>query len=119
MTALAPLSPKLSKLIRLFGSDRDGEALGAVRAAEQMLKGAGFDWHTLADTIAREPEPEEPTTWHELARWCRDHDDGRLSAKERWFVSDMTARLVCRGEPSPKQAEWLRSIYARLQRGTP
>src|SRR4051794_7151443 len=34
MNVLAPLAPKLGRLIRLFGSDRDGEVLGTVRTAE-------------------------------------------------------------------------------------
>ena len=51
MSALAPLSPKLGKLIRLFGSDQEGEVLGAVRAAERMLMSAGLDWHALAAAL--------------------------------------------------------------------
>jgi len=125
LLGLAPLAPKLGKLIRLFGSDRDGEVLGAVRAAERTLKGAGLDWHALADAIGREPEPavyldadpDEPATWRDLAAWCCQHDGGRLTAKERRFVRDMAARLVLDGSPSDKQAAWLRAIYANLRNG--
>lgn len=127
MTALAPLAPRLGKLIRLFGSDRDGEVLGAVRAADRTLKGVGLDWHSVADAIERKPEvvvvvvgrepDHEPETWLQVARWCRDHDNGRLSAKGRSFVLDMARRLVCGGRPSEKQANWLRAIYANLRKG--
>ena len=56
-------------------------------------------------------------TWEEVAQWCCDHDQGRLKAHERAFVADMASRLVLDGEPTEKQAAWLRSLYARLHRG--
>ena len=49
----------------------------------------------------------------DLARACRDLDRGRLEPHERTFVADM----VRRGfgfYPSPKQGEWLASIFERL-----
>jgi uncharacterized NAD(P)/FAD-binding protein YdhS len=117
MTPLAPLAPKISPLTRLFGSDQDGEVLGAVRAVDRKLKRAGLDWHALVDALEDNRAPDEPQTWRDLARWCRDHDAGRLKPHERAFVADMTARLVCGGMPSEKQAAWLRCLYARLNRG--
>ena len=126
MSALAPISPKLARLIPRLASEHDGEVVATVRAIARTLKAAGQDFHDLANAIEHEPEvaviyldPEtdEPSTWHELARWCRDHDDGRLAAKERRFVKDMVARLICDGRPSEKQAAWLRAIYATLQKG--
>ena len=61
------------------------------------------------------PPEQEPRDFCELAQWCRDHDDNRLGAREREFVSDMADRLICGGEPTEKQAAWLRSIYAILR----
>ena len=126
MNAITPVA-KLGKLIRLFGSDQDGEVLGAVRAADRALKANGLDWHAIADALEREPEtrtvvvyrdpnPSEPKTWRALAEWCRRHGAGRLKAHERAFIADMAHRLVLNGEPTEKQATWLRTIYARLHR---
>ena len=125
MSALTPIAPKLAKLIPLLSSDKDGEVVATARAIERTLRAEGCDWHDLATAVTREPEkqiiyikpPEpEPKDWCELARWCRDHDDERLNVKERSFVCDMASRLVCGGEPSERQAAWLRAIYAKLQR---
>ena len=69
MSALAPLGPKFGKLVRLFGSDQEGEVLGAVRAAERMLTTAGLDWHALAAALEHGrdlDEPEgEPKSWRD------------------------------------------------------
>ncbi|MEH3117017.1 MAG: hypothetical protein PGN25_05235 [Methylorubrum populi] len=45
------VSDKLTKLIPLLGSDKDGEALGAARAIGRTLKSAGLDLHALAGRI--------------------------------------------------------------------
>jgi hypothetical protein len=41
----------LANLIRLLGSDREGERLGSVHALDRKLKALGGDFHTLADLI--------------------------------------------------------------------
>jgi hypothetical protein len=58
---------------------------------------------------------DEPS-WHEIACACRDDDNGNLGPRERKFVLDMVRWTVHGGEPTPKQAKWLRSIYARMRR---
>jgi hypothetical protein len=127
MTALAPVASKIAKLIPLLASHHDGEVVATARAIERTLKSAGLDLHALADVVEHEPTPKEltvydgpevgePTTWLELARWCRHHDDGRLEDHERAFVHDMAARLACGGEPSKRQGAWLRALYAKLCR---
>jgi hypothetical protein len=70
----------------------------------------------VAQGNACEDDGSVPQSWRDLARWCRDHDGGRLSAAERKFVVDMANRLVLDGKPTEKQADWLRAIYARLGR---
>jgi hypothetical protein len=45
------IADRLEKLIPLIGSDNDGEALGAARAIDRTLKGAGLDLHALASRI--------------------------------------------------------------------
>lgn len=117
MGALAPVAPRLAKLIPRLATDHDGEVVATVRAIERTLRAAGLDFHTFAASIDKDSTPlvsAEPNSWVEIARWCRDHDRG-LPAKEREFIRDMSARLVCGGSPSEKQANWLRAIYARLK----
>lgn len=129
MTALAPVAPKLAKLIPLLSSDKDGEVVATARAIERMLRGIGLDLHALAAALAAEPEVKvvvvyrdppkkaaEPDTWAALATWCRENAHRGLSTKERLFVCDMAHRLICDGEPTEKQAAWLRAIYAKLRK---
>ena len=51
----------------------------------------------------------------DLARACRDLDEGRLTLRERGFVLRMCALGFAR-RPSQRQAEWLAAIFARLHR---
>ena len=57
----------------------------------------------------------EPT-WHEIACECAANDERLRDERERQFVRDMVRRTVRRGEPTDKQAHWLRAIYARARR---
>lgn len=121
MTDLSPIAPKLAKLLPMLATDHDGEVLATVRAIGRTLQSAGLDFHALSSAlgsaIAVRPVSEpKPETWLDLARWLRDHDDGRLSHKERLFVWDMASRLGMGAAPTEKQANWLRAIYAALQR---
>ena len=52
-------------------------------------------------------------TWHEIACACAAHPERFKSDNEKEFVEDMVRRLVHGGEPSERQANWLRKIYAR------
>ncbi len=100
--------------------------MAAVHAIGRTLTGAGADWHDLVAALEARPETKtvvvyrdrpstEPSTWSEVARWCRENERGRLAAHERKFISDMAARLVCGGEPTERQGAWLRALYARLR----
>jgi len=51
MNALLPIADKIAKLVRLLGSDRDGEVLAAVQAIKRALRTEHLDLHTLADSI--------------------------------------------------------------------
>ncbi len=44
-------SDRLAKLIRLLGSERDGEVLGAVSAMKRVLQTAGLDLHAIAERV--------------------------------------------------------------------
>jgi hypothetical protein len=124
VNALAPVAPKLAKLIPLLSSDKDGEVLATARAIDRTLRGAGLDLHALAAQLGAEPETRivdreppqrDPQTWGEVARWCRDTERGRLADHERRFVRDMAARLVCGGSPTERQGAWLRALYAKVR----
>ena len=118
-TTLAPIAPKLGKLIRLLGSPVDAECLGAARGIDRMLKGAGSDLHTLAEIIveapalALAPPPQQKSHLDikRMAEWCLQRGAGRLSERERGFLANVSARW---SQPTEKQTEWLRAIYARL-----
>jgi hypothetical protein len=53
--------------------------------------------------------------WHEIACECAKHLD-RLRENEKTFVEDIVRWTVHGGQPTEKQAKWLRSIYVRVRR---
>ena len=126
MSALTPILPKVAPLIGKLASDRDPEVLAAVRQLRRVLADSGLSFNDLAPAI--EPQPKrpvnvdassvwEPSEWRELAQWIVNHDCGQLRPHERRFAADMVRRLVLHGEPTPKQAAWLRALYTRLGGG--
>jgi hypothetical protein len=89
------------------------------------LRSAGLGFHALSEALSAEPEVivlygqttrSEPELWdwREMARWCRDNDNGRLRPREREFVIDMARHHT---NPTKRQAIWLRAIYAKMQDG--
>jgi len=56
---------------------------------------------------------DEPT-WHDIALECAAHPN-QLHEREKQFVKDMVHHTVRGGEPTEKQASWLRKIYARVR----
>jgi hypothetical protein len=60
MTALTNISPTVGKLVRLLGSDKDHEALGAARALKRVLTSVKLDLHDLAGLIERGTRHEAP-----------------------------------------------------------
>jgi hypothetical protein len=51
VTDLTPIAGKLGSLIRLFGSDKEGEVLAAIHALARTLRARGADFHVLADRV--------------------------------------------------------------------
>jgi hypothetical protein len=107
MTGRALLDPQarehLCKLLGMLGSDHDGEIAAAGRKAYVHIKRLRLTW---ADVIVQ-PAPE----WQTIAFHVRAHRH-MLNAREVDFINNI-ARLRA---PSQKQLDWLRAIYARLQR---
>jgi hypothetical protein len=135
-----PVAERLAKLIRLLGSDREGEVLAAAAALKRVLKENGSDLHDFADrlTAERETKPldkafadgfragyhaaeeDAPTgnvvaEWHDIAKYCAAQID-RLQPHERDFVEQMVGWTRRGREPSEKQGRWLDGLYSRLQR---
>ncbi len=129
-SALAPVAPKLGKLLPVLASNHDGEVVAAARAIGRTLQAAGLDFHALAGAVtspaaAPSPQPQpaddywdgtDPDDWRTMARWCRDFDAGRLTPREHGFVWDLASDRYARREPSDKQRKWLRAIYVKLSR---
>ena len=110
--ALDVVAPRIGQLIRLLGSDRDGEVVAAARALGRTLTSVGADFHTLADTIERSA-PAAHRGCHDhraMARWILN-SGARLSEKERGFVSDIESRGL--GTLSTRQQAWLLALHGR------
>lgn len=113
MSAMATRE-KLAAVLGMLGSEHDGEALNAARAAEKTRKDMGLKWHQL---LAPQPQQEwagprydsATTNWREQVRRCVDHFS-RLTLWEQQFVSSLSRlrRL------SEKQAAILERIAAKV-----
>ena len=57
---------------------------------------------------------DEPS-WHDIACECAAHSARLRDEREGKFVNDMVRWTVHGGEPTEKQAKWLRSIYERVR----
>jgi hypothetical protein len=70
MMALAPVGPKLSKLLALLSSDHDGEVIAAARAIGRTLGNAGLSFHDLAAALTGSARGEQVAhpSWAELSR---------------------------------------------------
>ena len=114
---------RLAKCLRLLTSDKDHEALAAVRALQRVLTDADTDIHDLADIIERHwpspvielrPRPSQQSFWWQTltAELLRHAHDPRIvwGSRERDFLRSVH-RL--HSPPSPGQAKWLRDIAAR------
>ena len=122
MNALAPINDKLSILIPLLASDKDGEVVATARAIGRQLQKTGSDWHDLAarltaPAVKHHPEPDADcggvTNYREAVNWIIANDDGGLSEKECRFVRDMRRYLSRSSSPTPKQADWIDALLER------
>jgi hypothetical protein len=107
---LSERSKKMTaKLIRLLGSDKDGEILAGVGALKRVLKSEGLSFHELADIVFG---PDVPDDLQTLCERCLVLVD---NAKERGFVMSILHRTRAdqKFRPSAGQMSWLESIAAR------
>ena len=143
MTLSAIAKKRLTLLIPMLASDKDGEVVASVRQIARTLAAEGKDFHDLVKMLSSEPtivyqtvfrdrpekKPQPETSrrkqwdfggqaegdWIEKADFCADHLD-MLSEREAEFVQDMTRKLRRYGDPTEKQAAWLDAIYHRIRR---
>jgi hypothetical protein len=136
VASIAPLTPLISKLVRLLGSDQDHEALGAVRALRRTLGAAKLDLNDLADLIEitahngasryKSSAADSPfshmrrtSTQNEVVREmlkrCRERPE-LLSNKELMFVCSIAK---WRGPLSPGQLAWLVALHERVSGPNP
>jgi hypothetical protein len=104
----ATITPTLSRLIALLGSDRSGEVIAAVSAIGRVLASSGADFHDLARAIAPTADTDD---WRDVLAFCAVHAD-TLDDRDREFLATV-ARY--RNRPSEKQLKWLHGIAARLR----
>lgn len=119
MTSSA-IPDRVERLLPLLGSDKPGEVTNACRAILRDLGSVGLDWHDVL-IVRRAPNRTQPPfarapmpTFFDMARACRDLDQGRLTLWERDFVLDMCR--YGRSSPSPRQAQRLATIFAQVRR---
>jgi hypothetical protein len=102
-------------------ADRVEHANGGKLSQAEMRKlyDAGFEAGKRAaenGPMFRNINLDEEPSWSEIARECAAHPNRMRSEREKEFVADMVRRLTHGGEPTPKQADWLRKIFARVRR---
>jgi hypothetical protein len=52
--------------------------------------------------------------WQEIVKFCQQNTNRIRSPREREFIDSLSAQLVYRRQPTPKQEKWLRAIFFRL-----
>lgn len=137
---------RIAVLVPSLGRDNDNEVVAAVRAIGASLKAEKLDFHDLARALAGlgkreeappvQPQPWSPSptppgsgTWYarysaqeansdrERAAWLNAYGDLHLTERERDFVRDLAGRLArYGGRATPRQADWLESLFDRVAR---
>jgi hypothetical protein len=110
----AAMSARAGKLIRLLGSDREGEALAAGRALGRLLAANRLDWHWLADLVDqhfRPPSVSYRPEWRLRAENLIRRGGSTLTNAERYFLAQIAEWSV---KPSSKQLRWLAAIERAL-----
>jgi hypothetical protein len=138
-----PNVERIAKLIRLLGSDQDGEIVATVKALQRTLKNDGLDLHALATSLtgtktanpkdlnhayrdgfrdgydrARFDDEHEETyddkpTWYQVAKFCAARSS-LLRRRSRDFVNNMVMTTKRGHVPTEKQAIWLHDLYVQL-----
>jgi hypothetical protein len=102
---------RLTKLLGMLGSNSDGERATAGRIADQFVRDLGLTWSDIV--VPEGTHLGSNTNWRRMADYCYALR-GTLYGKSREFVENIHGR---RRDLTPKQIDWLKSIYDRLRRG--
>ena len=120
MADLSPdLGAKLGRLLPRLASDHPGEVVATVAALRRTLGRAGLDLHDLAARLAEPPQPAQHAQ-HEapggdlraMAEALRADALGRLTRRQGDFIRTACRLLAAGRTLTPRQAEWLRGLYA-------
>jgi hypothetical protein len=125
MTAITMTSSaagRLGQFIRPLDSDKSGEVVAAACAIKRTLAIAGLDLHDFAGLAERALAPpiapdDDLGDISLIIRFCARRAD-ELGDRERAFIADidrLARRLGSRLQLSPKQGDWLNSIFERLR----
>src|SRR5215831_6483409 len=101
------LAAKLGKPIRLLASGSKGEAFAALCAIARLLEAYGQSFHGAFRNT------DGTLEWSEVALFCQ-RQKHRLPEKHHEFVDDMASRTVYGREPTPKQHQYLHSLFYKL-----
>src|SRR5262245_64939737 len=99
-------------------ADSISQANGKEYTEAQLLKarelgiaeGRRLEREELGAPVFRNVNLDDEPTWHDIALECATHPRRMHSERECQFVEDMVRRTVYGGEPTEKQASWLRKI---------
>jgi hypothetical protein len=116
------IAERLTKLLLMLSSDRDGEVISAARAIGRTLKDAGADWHDFAGRLlapahsprrtTRAQHNDTDTNWREMREFCLQHSE-LLRSREMEFITGLGD---WRGDLTEKQFAWLNAIHERVRR---
>jgi hypothetical protein len=107
---------KLAKLLRMLGSDYDGERAAAGRMIHQFVVTRNVEWDALlqpvaSQSVAQVAQAPEPRTWRVVVEEILAfHYAALRQPKELDFLTGMLDRGYT---PSDKQAIWLTDICRR------
>jgi hypothetical protein len=81
-----------------------------------IAEGRRLEQQEHGEAMFRNVNIDDEPSWNEIARECARHPHRMYGEHEKNFVDQMVRRTARGGEPKPKQADWLRKIYARVHR---
>jgi hypothetical protein len=145
MTSLTPMRSKLAKVVAMLASDKRGDRRNAWLALNSLLTGAGCTFVDLAALIehgdgdyseadlqqltkqiydtafaegqqfAQQQAIGNAADWPKIVAFAIQYV-AELGDRDRELVKSVQLRVAIGGEPSPKQAKWMKDIYVRLGR---
>lgn len=107
---------RVTKLIVLLSSDKDGEVLAAVRALDKMLKNADQTWHDLAARIGNGVQKPTVNSYEKnKGSSYYTHDKPKPNSK-RYTTSENRFKDLLRSKLTPWETEFVNSVYAQWKR---